>query len=147
MKNNTYIKCLNANGAEGLTDNKVYKVISVVDNTEFKGYVIQNDYNRVDTYRGDRFIDVEPYYFELWHCLPLEDNMEARAQDIMDVLDCECGAYTIDNEGILKVPVIIFDISELIDIGRELNGDITICGCDYDYIMTIDTMSELGLGK
>lgn len=54
-----YIKCINDDEIEELTKDKIYEVMLSLFDTEFQGYVIKNDYNKVDTYRADRFIEVE----------------------------------------------------------------------------------------
>lgn len=93
-------------------------------------------------------INNEKHYFKLWHCLDLklsENKRIEQAKNIIDSLDCYCGGYQVDNEGVLKADLMLETIKELIDLSYILNDDIVIYGSDCDILITKKTMKELGL--
>jgi hypothetical protein len=146
-----YKRCIN-NNVDGLTLNKVYYIDedNVKDGAGITKYIIKDDYDVFNEFRADRFIDVEEYKFELWHCLDLElNNLYEQATNILNSLDCVYDKnYSIDDEGILKTTLTLFDIKEIQALRKSLDDDIVIYGDEYygtQILMTKTTMCELGL--
>jgi hypothetical protein len=143
-----YKRCIN-DKVDGLTLNKIY----YIDENNIKigvdsipRYWILDDYNVYNQFRADRFIDTKEYKFELWHCLNLDgSDLDEQAIKILESLDCLYSKYAIDDEGFLKVYLTVFDIKEIIDLSIALDDDIVIYGCDNEYLMTKNTMNQLGL--
>jgi len=143
-----YKRCINGQ-VDGVSENRIYKISEnniKVGTDGISRYWILDDYGVYNEFRADRFIDVEKYYFQLWHCLDLDDlDLNKQAKDIIDKLDCHCGSYQVDNEGLLKADLILFEIKEIMDLSCELDDDMVMYGCNYEYLMTKETMNKLGL--
>lgn len=142
-----YKRCIN-DKVNGLTLNKIYDI----DENNIKigvdsipRYWMLDDYDVYNEFRTDRFIDIEKYCFKLWHNLDLEKDLNQQSIDIINKLDCCCGEYKVDDEGLLTVNITLFDIKEIMDLSYTLDDDIVMYGCDCEYLMTKKTMNELGL--
>jgi hypothetical protein len=141
-----YKRCINGK-VDGVSENKIYEII---DTKMYHGtyyYGINDDYGIYNEFKSDRFIDVKPYAFELWYCLDLHKNKELheQAKDLINSIGKEGLEYIITNDGILKLKLTIFEISDLIQLGEDLGNDIVIYGVDSDILMTKNTMNQLGL--
>lgn len=144
-----YKRCINGQ-VDGVSENKIYKINETnikVGSDGVLRYWMLDDYGVYNGFRADRFIDVQEYNFQLWHCLNLNDlDVNEQATTIRESLDCVYdNVYTIDDEGVLKINITLFDIKEIMDISLALDDDIVMYGCDYEYLMTKKTMAELGL--
>jgi len=142
-----YKRCINGK-VNGISENTIYEIVETKIYDGIHYYGVNDDYGVYNEFKSDRFINVKGYVFKLWHCLELNGNKELHnlAKDLLSSIGKEGLAYSIDNEGILKVKLVMFELGELIQLGEDLGNDMVIYGADSDVLMTRETMSELGLG-